>query len=908
MNLNSVTVNEKLICSSFIVIFILYVLSASPSIAGGDSGELVAEGCSLGTAHPPGYPLFTLLTWSAKKFGFAIFDEVVDNVAYRMNILSCLLTAGAAWFIGMMVQMAIPQGLYKEGVEDKRSAVQQREQPMLYAGGSVVAMGLFSFSPLIWQYAVTAEVFPLNTFFAALILYLVLSFARYGKFNTAVCGAFVCGLALTNQHTIVLYEAPLMLWMAWLLRHHLATNTLVVLGKLAGAFFAGLTPYLYLPLSAILYPESKGPSWGNVDTWSGFLHHFLRKDYGTLQLYSGSSGKNAEGFQVRTHAYIKDVTYTQGLYIATALAIVGIISWSLSKSTIIVENASVSPEKGLSSSRHHATSDFEAELSSGGTPCEPSKKELKRMKKKNSSNSNDIASNFSANSTEIGKNSTINNRIKSGLSDCTGDCGVRRSDARWTPLILLITQCFYFAIFHTLSNLPLGDKLLFGVHQRFWMQPNVLLFTWTGIGFNELMRIATRVSEGNFRLQAESSLIYHGPINKSGFASMNKYISFIISLLLVCAQYSKNRFISDQSGEYHFRSYARAILDPLPKNSLLLVNYDMQWTSLRYVSQCEGYRSDVTLINLSMMTYTWFHGKRKYFKQYTWPGTYLAPPNTNHIKVGGAFTLAQFLTANIAKVPIYLGGKVGHDDPALAQGFDNVPTGLVSRFVPMQSGPNGTIYQQYVAGNWQYVLKNIRELPDVAKYSEETWEWTIGRDFKDRIVDTAAYFLEAAIRVETVDNMPLINAVYWLESALLLENMGGNEPSSSLYKNAGLGHLHLVQNLKLDESQPLPLDGDWFNSAQAIGWPTGQKLDAVPDFDWKKWSADKFMEHWGKFLSQPDAKMDHQYDTIKGMYDQVSASMPNSSGNSKKKIDKKAIKSTKTGTKRNTARDTAGEF
>lgn len=28
---------------------------------GGDSGELVAEACHLGTAHPPGYPLFTLL-------------------------------------------------------------------------------------------------------------------------------------------------------------------------------------------------------------------------------------------------------------------------------------------------------------------------------------------------------------------------------------------------------------------------------------------------------------------------------------------------------------------------------------------------------------------------------------------------------------------------------------------------------------------------------------------------------------------------------------------------------------------------------------------------------------------------------------------------------------------------------
>eukprot|EP00600_Ochromonadales_sp_CCMP1393_P000875 CAMPEP_0174987892 /NCGR_PEP_ID=MMETSP0004_2-20121128/19808_1 /TAXON_ID=420556 /ORGANISM="Ochromonas sp., Strain CCMP1393" /LENGTH=72 /DNA_ID=CAMNT_0016241019 /DNA_START=244 /DNA_END=458 /DNA_ORIENTATION=+ len=34
------------------------------------------------------------------------------------------------------------------------------------AGGMIVSMCLFTFSPLIWTYATTAEVFPLNTAFA----------------------------------------------------------------------------------------------------------------------------------------------------------------------------------------------------------------------------------------------------------------------------------------------------------------------------------------------------------------------------------------------------------------------------------------------------------------------------------------------------------------------------------------------------------------------------------------------------------------------------------------------------------------------------------------------------------------------------------------------------------------------
>jgi hypothetical protein len=37
-----------------------YTLTLYPSVAGGDSGELVAESCHLGVSHPPGYPLFNM--------------------------------------------------------------------------------------------------------------------------------------------------------------------------------------------------------------------------------------------------------------------------------------------------------------------------------------------------------------------------------------------------------------------------------------------------------------------------------------------------------------------------------------------------------------------------------------------------------------------------------------------------------------------------------------------------------------------------------------------------------------------------------------------------------------------------------------------------------------------------------
>ena len=250
-------VSSIALASAAAVVFSVYFLTASPSIAGGDSGELVAEGCSLGTAHPPGYPLFTMMIYALKEF--IPFLPETASVAYRANISSGLFTAGAAYLIGEMV------ALFPGRPHD--------------ISGSLFGMLMFAFSPLIWQYAVTAEVFPMNTFFAALLSYCTLLFARKRDFSIALIGAFVSGLALCNQHTIVLFEAPLMLWMAWMLRRYIIANPMSLV-QLGVAFIAGLLPYLYIPIAANMNPTHG--SWGHVKTFEGFVHHFLRHGPNTI--------------------------------------------------------------------------------------------------------------------------------------------------------------------------------------------------------------------------------------------------------------------------------------------------------------------------------------------------------------------------------------------------------------------------------------------------------------------------------------------------------------------------------------------------------------------------------------------------------------------------------------------------
>ena len=106
------------------------------------------------------------------------------------------------------------------------------------------------------------------------------------------------------------------------------------------------------------------------------------------------------------------------------------------------------------------------------------------------------------------------------------------------------------------------------------MHPNTLAFILLGVGMHSF--VATT----------------------SGPSELLTMVLSIATLLLPIIKYHSNIDVSDQYSSSYFRNYATAILDTLPSNSLLLINYDQQWTSIRYIQECEGVRNDVTSINL----------------------------------------------------------------------------------------------------------------------------------------------------------------------------------------------------------------------------------------------------------------------------------------------------------------------
>ncbi|XP_034848746.1 transmembrane protein 260 isoform X4 [Mirounga leonina] len=242
----------------------VFTLTLPPSVPGGDSGELITAAHELGVAHPPGYPLFTLVA----KLAITLFP--FGSVAYRVNLLCGLFGAVAASLLFFTVFRLSGS----------------------HAGG-ILAAGVFSFSRLTWQWSIAAEVFSLNNLFVGLLMALTVHFEEAAtakeRSKIAKIGAFCCGLSLCNQHTIVLYVLCIIPWILFRLlkEKELSLGSLL---KLSLYFSAGLLPYVYLPVSS--YLNQARWTWGDQTTLLGFLTHLLRAEYGTFSLAKSETGSS----------------------------------------------------------------------------------------------------------------------------------------------------------------------------------------------------------------------------------------------------------------------------------------------------------------------------------------------------------------------------------------------------------------------------------------------------------------------------------------------------------------------------------------------------------------------------------------------------------------------------------------
>eukprot|EP01083_Nonionella_stella_P144291 450244_1 len=296
---------DVLLCMA--VVQIAYFITAYPTVSGGDSGELLVSACNLGVAHPPGYPLFTLLAHAFIRF------IPFGCAAWRVNFMSTILGSLTAGMI-MLTVKKISYVIHEEPQSDVAK--------FRFCWSGFFAALSFSFSHTPWLYNIQAEVFSLNNMLVSVIAYLGVRYFEMLGDCTLYLGCFVCGLALSNQHTSVFYVTITAFCVILSNKNHI-----VHWKRLTGitiAILIGISPYYYVFWASQSKPMD---SWGDQRSLNGFLRHFLRSEYGTFQLGPGQLPESTNsGFVARIFRYAQNMRKEFGDFMP-GMAVVGTISF-----------------------------------------------------------------------------------------------------------------------------------------------------------------------------------------------------------------------------------------------------------------------------------------------------------------------------------------------------------------------------------------------------------------------------------------------------------------------------------------------------------------------------------------------------------------------------------------------------
>jgi len=217
---------------AFIIPGLAYWLTLAPDITwanqGADGGDLITAAYTLGVPHPSGYPTYVLTGWLFSKLP-------IGPIAWRFNLLSAISVAGAAWLIFHIVTICSGSPI-----------------------SALVSAWSFAFTPLVWSQAIITEVYGVNLFFIALLIWLGLRI-RAGQAGASFFLGLTFGLAL-GVHLTVILLTPLLFWLVY--RHRRA-----IWFKTLGGLSIGLAVFSYLPLRA----GQGAITWGTPNTIVGFL-------------------------------------------------------------------------------------------------------------------------------------------------------------------------------------------------------------------------------------------------------------------------------------------------------------------------------------------------------------------------------------------------------------------------------------------------------------------------------------------------------------------------------------------------------------------------------------------------------------------------------------------------------------
>ena len=204
----------------FLTALCLYWFTLAPGLIGlVDTPKFQFVGAILGVPHPPGYPLYVLLSYGFSHLPFG-------SLAYRINLMSAVFGALTVALVFLCGRRA-GAGRLSSGI-----------------GAFGLACG-----PLFWSTAVVAEVYTLHTALLAAMVLALLSWS-HTRSPTAYFAAVGCIAVSVGHHTTMLLLAPAFAMYVLMVDPRFALQPRRV-ALAAGLLALGLVPYGFIAIRTL---------------------------------------------------------------------------------------------------------------------------------------------------------------------------------------------------------------------------------------------------------------------------------------------------------------------------------------------------------------------------------------------------------------------------------------------------------------------------------------------------------------------------------------------------------------------------------------------------------------------------------------------------------------------------------
>ena len=157
----------NLVCGfiSFVISAVVYILTVEPSASFWDCPEFILSASRLEVGHPPGAPFFMLA-----GNVFSLFASSPQDVAYCINVMNALLSAGCIFFLFLTITYLVSSVVCNE---KSREDLSNSSISLIMLSGFTGAL-LYAFTDTFWFSAVEGEVYSFSSFLTALTVWIIL--------------------------------------------------------------------------------------------------------------------------------------------------------------------------------------------------------------------------------------------------------------------------------------------------------------------------------------------------------------------------------------------------------------------------------------------------------------------------------------------------------------------------------------------------------------------------------------------------------------------------------------------------------------------------------------------------------------------------------------------------------------